>query len=192
MRDCCAKGSFVSFRILQIPQTKPSIKWEPDSGMGFSLILLTILNPLLSLWTHRPSCAAWRPPLGPLMAHTFITWADGTSIKRCSASKMANTFLAQSFCLFERSLESNRTSGNPWWSTGDAVLHLIAGGTCWGMHDVTGSLMTAYFIGFLQQSLMNICVCHFQWPNSWPQYHYRNLSGITGSLWWYLQSGSTQ
>lgn len=98
MKDCCAKGSCVSLWIPLIPQTKPSIKRRPDSGVGFSLMPLTILNPPLSPLknTLHPVLHPGLPsPLSPLMPRTFITWADGTSIKRRSASKMANTFLTQ-------------------------------------------------------------------------------------------------
>lgn len=93
------------------------------------------------------------------MARTFITWADGTSITRRSAC----TFLAQSSCDFLR--EAYRVIelvGALSVCPEDAVWHHLAGGNWRGMRGVTGSLMEAYYIGFLQQSPMNICACHFQ------------------------------
>lgn len=193
MRDCCAKGSCVGFWIALIPQTKPSIKWEPDSRVGFSLMLLTILNPLLSLWTHPPSCAAsgLRSPLGPLNDSDFyyLGWWD---IHKETLCQQDGKHVSRSvlMCLLESSLKSNRASGIPLCSPRGH--RLASSGWLWGMLGVSGSLMAAYYIGFLQQSHMNICACHFQWPTSGPRYHYRKLSGIRGCLWRYQQLGSTQ
>lgn len=195
MRDCCAKSSSVGFWIPLIPKTKPSIKWEPESGVGFSLILLTILNPLLSFWTHPPSCAACRPPLSPRPSNGsdfyYLGWWDIHKETLCQqdGKHVSRSVLV---CFLERSLKSNRALGSPLCSSGYAVWHHLAGGNWWGMRGVTGSLMAVYYIGFLQQSHMNICACHFQWPTSGPQYHYRKLSGIRSCLWRYQQLGYTQ
>lgn len=158
-------------------------------------MMFTILNPLLCLWTHPPSCASCRPPLSPRPSNSFdfyyLGWWDihKETVYQQDAKHVSSSVL---MCPLERSLKSNRASGSPLCSPGDTVWHHLAGGNWWGMFGVTGSFMAAYYIGFLQQSHMNICACYFQWPTSGPQYLYRKLSGIRGSLWQYQQLGSPQ
>ena len=112
---------------------------------------------------HPAAHAGLPSPFGPLMARTFITWADGTSIKETLCQQDGKHVSGSVLmCLLERSLKSNRACGSPLCSPGEAVWHHLAGGNWWGTHGVTGSLMAAYYIGFLQQSHVNICACHFQ------------------------------
>lgn len=137
VRDCCAKGSCVGSWIPLILQTKPSIKWEPDSSVGFSLRLLTVLNPQPSLWTHPPSCAVRRPALSPRPSNGsdfyYPGWWDIHKETLCQhdGKRVSPSVLIR---LLERSLKSNRASGSPLCSRGDAVWHHLAGGNWWRMH----------------------------------------------------------
>ncbi len=124
MRGCCVKSSCASFWMPHISQTKLSIKWEPDSGVGFSLMLLTILNPPLSLWTHPPSCADCRPLHSPRPSNGsdfyYLGWWDIHKEMFCQQDGK-HVSLSVLMCLLERSLKSNRASGSPLCSQGNVV-----------------------------------------------------------------------
>ena len=173
-----------------IPQTEPSIKWEPDSSVGFSLMLLTFLPFAVPLNTlhpvlHAHISSSLRPSNG--LDFYYLGWWDIHKEMLCQQDGKHVSCSVPVF-LLERSLKNNRSSG----SSLPLHLYISPWGNWWGMCGATGSLMAAYYIGFLQQSHMNICACYFQWPSSGPRYHSRKLLGIRGCLWRYRQLRSTQ
>lgn len=121
MRDYCVKASCAGPWFPVIPQTEPSIKREPDTNVGFSLMLLTILNPLLSLLTHSPSCAAHRPPLSPRPSNDldfyYLGWWDIHKETLCQQDGK-HVSCSVLMCLLERSFKSNSASGSPLCSLG--------------------------------------------------------------------------
>lgn len=93
--------------------------------MGFSLMLLTILNPALSLWTRRPSCAACRPPLSPRPSNSSdfycLCWWDIHKETFCQQDG-EHVPCSVLMCLLERSWKSNRASGSSLCSPGGCGL----------------------------------------------------------------------
>lgn len=80
-------------------------------------MLLTILNPPPSLWTHPPSCAAsGLPPFSPRPSNGshfyYLGWWDIHKERICQqdGKHVSRSVL---MCLLERSLKSNRASGIP-------------------------------------------------------------------------------
>lgn len=122
---CWAKGSRVGLWIPLIPQTKPSFKWEPDRSSGFSLALLTILNPPpspLNTPFHPVLCQASLRPSNALDFY-YQGWWDIHKETICQQDGK-HVFCSFPVCFLERSLKNYRASGIPSLFT----WHHLAGG----------------------------------------------------------------
>jgi len=118
----------------------------------------------------------------------YLGWWDIHKDMLCQQDDKRVSFLVL-IRLLERSSKSKRIPGRPLHSLECAARHRVAEWDWWRMYKATGSLMAAYYTGFLQHErlCMSFSRTHFR-----PQYHYRKLTGIRGFLWQNQQLSSLQ